>query len=276
MKRFITPTPLLLPDNIAGQRSGPEIKDAIPVYSADEENLATKKDLVWSRTRLQDVSHQTVPSWTGFNIQCRTYILISRDIVGYLPTINAPATHLSPVYGILSQAQTIRTVLNLEEIVCVFDQALYAKAAEIVWKHHDTFCQVILSLGAFHTMCMLLSVIGKRFRDAGLPDLAVESGVIAEGSIDSVLEGRQYNRGMRLHRLGYEALLRLSWKGFYSWLEHHHLEDNQLLPNFSKFVEQLHEKPCSETLSVVLNDPACNQILERFDEYLNTLRLGQW
>lgn len=46
-----------------------------------------------------------------------------------------------------------------------------------------------------------------------LRDLAVESGVIAEGSIDSIMEGRQYKRGIRLHKLVYEALLRLAWRG---------------------------------------------------------------
>ena len=42
-------------------------------------------------------------------------------------------------------------------------------------------------------ICNLLSVIGKRFQDAGLRDIAVESGVVAEGSINSVMEGRKYN-----------------------------------------------------------------------------------
>ena len=39
------------------------------------------------------------------------------------------------------------------------------------------------------------------FGSAGLRDLAVESGVIAEGSIDKLLERKQYNRAVRLHKL---------------------------------------------------------------------------
>ena len=34
----------------------------------------------------------------------------------------------------------------------------------------------------------------KRFKDTGLRDIASESAVIAEGLIEAVLEGRQYNR----------------------------------------------------------------------------------
>ena len=68
-------------------------------------------------------------------------------------------------------------------------------------------------MGVFHTICTMLAVIGKRFGDAGLRDLSVESGVIADGSIAGVLDGKKYNRAIRLHKLVYEALLRLAWSG---------------------------------------------------------------
>ena len=63
------------------------------------------------------------------------------------------------------------------------------------------------------------------FEVAGIRDLAVESGVTAEGSINKVLEGKQYNQADRLHKLTYEALLRLAWSGFQEWLETNHAED---------------------------------------------------
>ena len=40
----------------------------------------------------------------------------------------------------------------------------------------------------FHLICSFQGIIGKRFRDAGLRDLAIESEVIAEGSVDSVID----------------------------------------------------------------------------------------
>ena len=125
----------------------------------------------------------------------------------------------------LLQVLKIKAQLDLEEIVCVFDQALYAKAMEIKWKNTEMFEKVFIRMGAFHTLCNLLSIIGKRFASAGLRDLAVESGIIAEGSITSVLEGWHYNRGVRLCKLVYEALLRLAWKGFHPWLEEYHSGD---------------------------------------------------
>ena len=88
--------------------------------------------------------------------------------------------------------------LQLEKVVCVFDQALYAKAAEIIWKH-DKFKTITIRMGLFQTIYNLLSIIGKRFQDAGLRDLCVESVVIAEGSVAGVMDGRKYNRAISLY-----------------------------------------------------------------------------
>ena len=49
-------------------------------------------------------------------------------------------------------------------------------------------------LGAFHIFCCFLAVMGKRFGDAGLTDLLIESEVIGSGSISAVIEGRQYSK----------------------------------------------------------------------------------
>lgn len=78
--------------------------------------------------------------------------------------------------------------------------------AEIVWKTPDQYRGIVLRMGTFHTICNLLCVIEKRFRDASFRDVAVEAGVIAEGSIDSGLDGRQYNREVRFHKIVCESL----------------------------------------------------------------------
>ena len=44
-------------------------------------------------------------------------------------------------------------------------------------------------MGDFHTILNLLSTIGKRFQDAGLKELCVESGIVAEGFVQVVMEG---------------------------------------------------------------------------------------
>ena len=113
---------------------------------------------------------------------------------------------MSTVKEVLTQALKVKESLGLKDIVCVCDQALYAKAAEITWQHPDKFQSIALRMGVFHTICNFLGIIGKKFLDAGLRDLVVDSEVITEGSVDQVLNGQQYNRGVRLHKLLYEAL----------------------------------------------------------------------
>ena len=93
--------------------------------------------------------------------------------------------------------------------VIVLDQAIYAKALEILRRHQEEFSSVVLRMGSFHFTCVFLTVIGKRFAGSGLRDLLLESGVIAEGSVDGVLSGKHYNRGVRAHNLLTEALCRL-------------------------------------------------------------------
>ena len=52
----------------------------------------------------------------------------------------------------------------------------------------------------------MLAIIGSRFSDAGLRDVAVQREIIAEGSVDSMLYGKHYNRAVRFHKIIYEAM----------------------------------------------------------------------
>ena len=103
---------------------------------------------------------KTICSQTGFNIQIRDDVTVVQDTISYLPTINAPATKMSTVNEELNQTCSITEALQLDKIVCVFDQALYAKAAEIVWKH-DKFKNITIRIGLFYNICNLLSIIRK-------------------------------------------------------------------------------------------------------------------
>ena len=99
------------------------------------------------------------------------------------------------------RAQSISSTTSLLKIVCVFNQTLYAKVTEILWKNAEKVRTIIVRMGAFHTICNFIETIGKRFKDVGLRDIAFESAVIAEGSIEAVLDDRHYNRAARLRNI---------------------------------------------------------------------------
>ena len=103
-------------------------------------------------------------------------------------------------------AKYITKTLHIEEVLCVLDQAFHAKTAEMIWEQPQQFSHIVLRFSVLHTICNLLAVIGKRFGDAGLRDVAIYFGIIAEGSVGSVVDGKQYNRGVRLHKIIYKAL----------------------------------------------------------------------
>lgn len=116
----------------------------------------------------------------------------------------------------MSRGCEIKDRLQLKAVVCVFDQAFYAKAMEIFWKHTSLFKGFVIMMGGFHLLVMLLGIIATRFGYASLQELAVQSEVVAEGSIDKVLIGKQYNRAVCLHKLKYKVLMRLILKEFES------------------------------------------------------------
>ena len=65
----------------------------------------------------------------------------------------------------------------------------------------------------------MLSIIGKGFGDAGLRDILIESRIVAEGSVNGVLVGKQYNRAVSGHKCVCEALMQLAWQEFITWLD---------------------------------------------------------
>ena len=65
-------------------------------------------------------------------------------------------------------------------------------------KESDAFQKTtVILLGEFRLRMSYLHVIGRHFRNIGLFDLVVESGVIARGAMNAVLEGKRYNRSLR-------------------------------------------------------------------------------
>ena len=124
--------------------------------------------------------------------------------------IDAPATEITTIYQVLERSLLIMDSLKIVSIVCVFDQAIYSKACEIKWKEKIKFKNCVIMMGIFHLLMMFMGILNKRFGDAGLRDAIVQSSIIAEGSVDSALKGKAYNRGIRVYKLFYESLLLVS------------------------------------------------------------------
>ncbi|KAJ8346686.1 hypothetical protein SKAU_G00280870 [Synaphobranchus kaupii] len=258
---------------VAGARVGPQplpTREHCVQETKEAALLACKKNLVWALARKTDTENQTIPSWTGFNISTRDQEPISQDIVGYLPTINSPATQLTTVFEILNQSELIRKELHLETIVVVMDQALYAKATEIAWKHKERFSNILLRMGTFHTICNALAILGKRFRDAGLKDICIEAAIVAEGSVNGVLDGKHYNRAV--HKYIYEALMRLAWAEFTPWVEDSVPEKSGMIKSFLDNVKDMASDLNQQTLNNLLQSPLLAELITLWTDFLEHLR----
>ena len=70
-----------------------------------------------------------------------------------------------------------------------------------------------------------LAIIDKIYAASGLEDILIESETVASGSLNGVLSGRMYNRGIRSHKLLYEALGRMQVLEFMESLEEETRDD---------------------------------------------------
>ena len=119
--------------NITLENAFPDLEDRYSLLS-DQNKLY----LYWIMCRKFSV-HHGVPSWTGFSICIHDNHLIVQSSVSYMDCIDAPATGISTIYKVLTRALKIKESLILSGIFCVFDQSIFAKAAEIKWKHPDKY-----------------------------------------------------------------------------------------------------------------------------------------
>ena len=70
----------------------------------------------------------------------------------------------------------------------------------------------------FHTALNFLALLGKKYRNSGLEDLLIESGVYAGGTRTALMKGKSYNRAVRAHKLVTEALFRIMWQVLLDWM----------------------------------------------------------
>lgn len=77
-----------------------------------------------------------------------------------------------------------------------------------------------------------------------------------------VLDGRRYNRAVRFHKLMYEALLRLAWKGFPSWLETSHQDKQHIVQDIAEALSSLSANLRQKETQEVMENPQFSNLIE--------------
>lgn len=133
--------------------------------------------------------------------------------------IDSASTEFSTVYTVLKHAQMLSSALGQGDTVITFDLLIYMKAKQIQWRYPVEFSNVVIGMGSFDISYSYnyLTLIGKKYRDSGIEDLLIESGVYAAGSTSLLMKGKSFNRGIRAHKLLSEAMFHLIWMAFIEW-----------------------------------------------------------
>lgn len=226
-----------------------------------------EEHLVMVLTKMNPLQTHTLPGWTGFHIMLdqTKEEHIKKSKIGYLPVVSGSPTELSTVNEVLRKSLSIAEELEIDCIVLVFDLAFYLKVQRIRWAEQQLIDKTVVRLGEFHTILSILSVLGKRFGDAGLADILVESDVIAPGSIQGVMKGRQYNRAMRVVKLFSEALRRLQIEAFLDSSDCDEATKENFLTLCKKFYDSF---PSSDFNAKTQSDEVYLAFLEKFTNFI--------
>jgi hypothetical protein len=166
------------------------------------------KDLIWLLARATTDS-LNIPAWGGFNSLVTTRV-VPQARIRYLPFINGPPSAYSTIYTSLLKLVQLAGAREQDHIMVTADMAIYSKAQQILWAEPDALSgRVTMRLGGMHLTMSFIASIGKLFGDGGLQHMLTASDVYADGTASSMLQGKQYDRGLRGIRLVHEALSHL-------------------------------------------------------------------
>ena len=78
---------------------------------------------------------------------------------------------------------------------------------------------ILFVLEGFYGKICYLSSLGKIWGSAGLKDMIVNSDVYTEVTVDMILQGKEFNRGIHAFILSYETLSQLRCEEFLEWIQ---------------------------------------------------------
>jgi len=108
-------------------------------------------------SHLPVIKARVIPAWTDFNIKLRQEDVPRESSIGYCQVIDASPTEIPTVYTLLQRSLLMADQLGQQNVIIVFDQAIYAKALEVIWQNQVTFQRLVVRMGSFHTICSFLA-----------------------------------------------------------------------------------------------------------------------
>ena len=213
------------------------------------------------------------PMWLGFNVK-NSLDRSPMQIVEYLPPINMSPTSYSVIHETMMYAKNIAEECGQSQIIATYDLAIAKMANQIkISKSLDTnldtaekFDNLFINLGAFHTEVAFFKALGKVIDGSGIVDILVSSQVLAEGSVNTFLESKHFNRCKRIYPILADALQVLHFENF--------LKQSDYTDEFIKeTLEFVLECPSESTQPLNLKT-ALKNIVTEYSEFTNLTLCG--
>ena len=250
---------------------------------------AQDTDFAWKLSRLDfnltshdEPSDQAVPGWKGFNVNIKLSeveaSLESRSTphtIGYCQTIHKAPDH-SVIYTFLCRSiEMTDRVMDWDHgkgtcsVPVVVDMGIWMKAIEVILSKRESnpsMNRIVLHQGPFHTSMRFMACPGFLFGSAGLRDIFIESGILAEGSVDKVLQGEHWERGFYAYTLVAEAFERLRFEAFVQ-----QLKEKESLEELKGEVDRLRHNMSAESQVALTSSSSFRKIVSSYSNYISTL-----
>lgn len=156
-----------------------------------------KIDTLWMFSHALDI--EDTPMWVGFNSKFTEDKNKKKKIIRYLTPINESPTDSKVVLETMNESLKIAGELNQPSISVSYDLAIAKVAMKIQSAKRPTYDNLFIHLGTFHVMIAYFKAVGKFIAGCGLMNVAVDSGLLASGSVELFLAGKHFNRCKRIH-----------------------------------------------------------------------------
>ena len=108
----------------------------------------------------------------------------------------------------------LATECGKSSIAVSYDLAIAKMALRIQAKEAPLYDNILIAIGAFHIKLAFFNAIGKYVEESGVSYILTEKEVLAGGSTNAFLKGKNYNRCKRLHGLFSVVMEMLHFESF--------------------------------------------------------------
>ena len=257
------------------QKKSPDI--TCNLKNEPQENISTyesslQKYFLWIICRsVCGSGHQQVPAFAGF-ISATGKPPTKLTTIDYYPMINEPITDFKVIKEILKKSQKATEDVGQKYVFVTFDLGVVMKAMPILWERPLDYPNHIVMIGPFHTTMNYLKMIGHKVGAAGYSEILIEANLVTNGTLKSVLSGKNYSKSLWCLKVVSEALERLLFKKFIDSLPENSPHREISVENLNVLIQSC----SSEHLLAALEDNSLIILLQEYTNFQTKVKQGDY